>query len=711
MRLGAVAVPSLLLAATLHAQDCPAIAPVLPNAAPSGALDATNCQLTDGSAYMPYRLDLATRGQIQIDLSGAKANLALILRDASGTRIDSGTSIHRSIEAGSYVVLVNGQTASDLGPYTVTTAFSAEPGMMCANFPNIGGSQTVAGILGGSGCLAPDSSPYEAYTLTTDGSGTLTITITSQDFTPIVTLRSGDGRLLNSSASGTVTALVSGDSQYQVVVSSADKTGNYQIATAFQSAADETCRSQATLTDSTSASGAISAGSCYVTSQGSGDQLYYNYYGVSLPSAGVANFTAVSPDFTATLNLLDAAGNVLASDSGGDGFDSAGNAQSNVRLQLPAGAYRLQVLSDVPSGGNYSLQYAFTAGNPQPCMPTPASPGDTLSGALSGSSCRTALGLADLYTMTLPAAGTLDLDLSSFDFSTVLAMRDSKDNLIVQDDNVDGATAAHISADLPAGAYTIVAGASTAAGKYIATAKLTPHDIAACTYVQTLDLNGGYIQRLGANSCRGSNGQPVDYYSFTTGVDSLVLAVMTSSEVDGHLTLLDSHGTVLRRDENSYGPGDPLIVQFLPAGTYTLAAREATAGPGGLYEVDLRTVAGSRPPFCTPVGSIASGGTVSGNITYTACQYTDGSFADMYTFNLAADGPVDLRLSSSDFDAYLILLDAKGNVVDVDDDSGGGTNARIVDTLPAGTYYVVAKPLGDYTQHGAYTLTAAQTGN
>jgi hypothetical protein len=43
--------------------------------------------------------------------------------------------------------------------------------------------------------------------------------------------------------------------------------------------------------------------------------------------------------------------------------------------------------------------------------------------------------------------------------------------------------------------------------------------------------------------------------------------------------------------------------------------------------------------------------------------------------------------------------------VEEDDDRGGGTNARIASALPAGTYHIVAQPFGDYTSHGAYTLT------
>jgi hypothetical protein len=182
---------------------------------------------------------------------------------------------------------------------------------------------------------------------------------------------------------------------------------------------------------------------------------------------------------------------------------------------------------------------------------------------------------------------------------------------------------------------------------------------------------------------------------------------MTSSQVDGQLELFDQSGKLLRSDDNSYLAGDPLIIQYLAAGTYRVAARAASSSTGGLYRVDLLVVPGERPPFCASKGTLELGGTASGTLGITGCQYPDATFADLYRIDLAADAVIDLRLNSSAFDANLVLLDAKGNVVDEDDDSGGNTNARLLRPLPAGTYYVVAKPFGDYTSAGAYTLTFA----
>jgi tyrosinase len=220
-------------------------------------------------------------------------------------------------------------------------------------------------------------------------------------------------------------------------------------------------------------------------------------------------------------------------------------------------------------------------------------------------------------------------------------------------------------------------------------------------------LNGTYYQDLGTSGCRGTNGQPLDVYSFTLPTDGVIASVVASSDIDGYLTLNDASSNVLRSDDNSYGNNDPLIVQYLPAGAYQLAVRDAAASSGGPYALALYVALGPRPPFCAPRGSLPAGGSVTGNINSAGCQYIDSTLADIYRIDLQNAGIIDLRLNSSDFDAYLVLVDPKGDLVAQDDDSGGGTNSRINMPLSAGTYYVVAKPFSDYFSQGNYTLTLA----
>src|SRR5204863_5050805 len=169
--------------------------------------------------------------------------------------------------------------------------------------------------------------------------------------------------------------------------------------------------------------------------------------------------------------------------------------------------------------------------------------------------------------------------------------------------------------------YTVAAAARYDSGDYQLAATLTAHEIPPCTYVQALDINGGYIQKLGARSCRDTNGQPVDFYEFTLPSDSVVAAVMTSSDIDGYLTLTDLSGNALRSDDNSYGFEDPLIVQYLPAGTYRVEARAARSTAGGYYQVDLRTIPGPRPSFCAPKGKLDPGANVIGTIQFSGCPY------------------------------------------------------------------------------------------
>jgi len=62
---------------------------------------------------------------------------------------------------------------------------------------------------------------------------------------------------------------------------------------------------------------------------------------------------------------------------------------------------------------------------------------------------------------------------------------------------------------------------------------------------------------------------------------------MTSTEVDSYLTLTDAQGTILRRDDNSYGAPDAMILQWLPAGTYRINASASSGSQRGRYRVDV----------------------------------------------------------------------------------------------------------------------------
>ena len=84
------------------------------------------------------------------------------------------------------------------------------------------------------------------------------------------------------------------------------------------------------------------------------------------------------------------------------------------------------------------------------------------------------------------------------------------------------------------------------------------------------------------------------------------------------------------------------------------------------------------------------GQTVNGGLTSSDCQLGDGSSADLYRLTLTAPRSVQIDMTSTAVDSYLVLFDVAGSPLDEDDDGGGGSNARIVISLTAGTYVIAA---------------------
>ena len=470
---------------------------------------------------------------------------------------------------------------------------------------------------------------------------------------------------------------------------------------AFTSAGGESCRSLKSFTVSGSAQGTISAETSCVYSAGDPDsRLLYNYYDLTVSQPGVAEVRLSTTAFNTYLQLLDDSGAVVQADAYG-----GGQGRAIVSQQLRAGNYTIQVYS-LDDPGAYTLDYTFTPQFPGDviCLSYQADAGSVTQGSLSGTSCRIVEGVSQVYSLVVPQDGTLDIDMQSGDFVPLLTLRDAKDNRIVNDDNFGNFTISHITADVPAGTYTVVAATGGLPGGYAFSWQVKPHALTPCTKVQKLDVNSAYLGVFGEGSCHGANGQPADYYEIATPADGTLAVVMQSEVMDAFLTLQASDGTAMRWDDNGYGGADAVVIQYLPGQTYRLEARATDAIAGGFYRMDVLYSPGARPAGCAPTGTASPGDTIPGAISFTSCQYPDATFADIYQLNVADTTALDLHLASTDFDAYLLVLDSKGNVIGEDDNSDGGMNAVVSDIFDAGTYYVVAKPFRGNTASGKYVL-------
>lgn len=691
----------LFFSGFLAAQTCAPMNSLAATGSAAGAWSEASCRLSDATPFQDFSLVLPARGRLELALVAAAPESVIYLRDSEGRKLASGAAFQGMFEMGAYTV----RAAGSSGDFTLTSSFTPEPGAMCRAFPPAGVNQTVSGALGETSCRLPDGTPFDGWQIRPPGSGTIDITVTPDGVDPFIIVRDEDGRALVSQQGSSASVSVHAGEAYTVLIN-APSARAYRAAFAFQAAEGDPCQRQKLVTASGDLTGRLSAPACSYMAAGTDAAALYHFYEIEVTEPGLMEFQVASAAFAPLLVLRDAAGRVVSADAQG-----GGPARPVIRQQTSRGTYYLLIAADAGRpGGDYTVKYVFRPGLPETCPMVALDAGRTAQGTLSAAaSCRTADGLADIYKIVLPADGHLEIAAASQDFDTFLVLRDERDNLLAFDDDSATGTNSLLTADLPRGAYTLVVSSLGLPGAYLVQQQFTARALPGCRSA-ALPPNSAYVGFLGGNSCRGADGQPADTYDFTLPADGQIAAVMLSRDVDGYLLLENLSGQVVRRDDNSFGGSDPLFTQYLPAGSYRLTARgSAAANQAGYYRVDLLYASGDRPAGCSPVRGINPGDSVQASLGYTSCEYAGDTFADIYSLELSEDTPLEFRLDSADFDAVLIVLDAKGNVLDGDDDSGPTRNPLLRRSLPAGRYYVVAKPYQGYDSSGKYQLSLRRT--
>jgi len=178
-------------------------------------------------------------------------------------------------------------------------------------------------------------------------------------------------------------------------------------------------------------------------------------------------------------------------------------------------------------------------------------------------------------------------------------------------------------------------------------------------------------------------------WSFDATAGQIVQIDVTSTEFDAYAILQNAADSVLARDDDDGGGTNARITWAIPtAGTYEILANSAQKGRYGRYTVRLRSVGLLLPGT---VGQIMRGQSMSGQLAANDPKLSDGSVYQAWTYMGQAGESIELDVTSADFDAYAIIQDANGSKLAADDDSGGGTNARITFTLPyTGAYRLIA---------------------
>ncbi len=205
-------------------------------------------------------------------------------------------------------------------------------------------------------------------------------------------------------------------------------------------------------------------------------------------------------------------------------------------------------------------------------------------------------------------------------------------------------------------------------------------------------------------------------YHFTGAIGDRITVRMTALDatLDPALRLLDPQGNELANDDDSGGDLNAMLTSYLlmQDGQYTLVATRSGGRNGtsrGRFELTLAGVPVAQPPpeqMENSAGAalpLAVGQTTTGVITSEQA-------AGFYVFEGRAGQSLDIDMVrlSGNLDCYLALLDAGQSLLEINDDGGGGQNARLLVTLPAdGQYTIVATRylFAEGTTTGEYLLS------
>jgi hypothetical protein len=218
---------------------------------------------------------------------------------------------------------------------------------------------------------------------------------------------------------------------------------------------------------------------------------------------------------------------------------------------------------------------------------------------------------------------------------------------------------------------------------------------------------------LDSGSLKLDDGSYYNLIRYDSPGNETIVILYQSSDFDAYLmlgTLNDGAFESIASDDDGGGGTDSRIEHTLTdAGTYYIRANTLGADETGSYTLSLQRDGASAPVTATrtSTGSIRNlpiGETISEELTAENEMLQDSSYAQRYRVQLVNGQQVQITLQGDDFDAYLMLLDDEGTIVAKDDDSAGGTDARIDYTATkTGPHIIIVNSLGKQ-EEGAFAL-------
>lgn len=357
-------------------------------------------------------------------------------------------------------------------------------------------------------------------------------------------------------------------------------------------------------------------------------------------------------------------------------------------------------ISATSEGESASVTFTVAAG---PCGQATAGsifPGENRAGTVDATDCTLGYARAEGWSLHLPSATAIRITMSSTDFNPEVVLTDLQLNPVSWSYSHPGG--AQLVGELPAGEYIVWATSydDSQEGAY----QLSASEVQFCSPASaTTQLAAGDVRSgtLGSSDCVFMHEATADGFQLSVPTPTGLSIDLSSTAFHGLVVVTDADLNVLWWDADHEGDGHTQIRRRFPAGEYLVWISGLDPSSSGAYELSLAEV---EIVLCPVVGDLEPGQAASGTLSGGDCE-VDGGYSDPWLLSLAAETTVRLDLTSGQFDAFLIVEDEQGNVINWDDDSGGELNARLVHTFAAGEYRVVATSWAP-GETGSYQLTA-----
>ncbi|MGB3544588.1 DUF4344 domain-containing metallopeptidase [Rubrivirga sp.] len=213
------------------------------------------------------------------------------------------------------------------------------------------------------------------------------------------------------------------------------------------------------------------------------------------------------------------------------------------------------------------------------------------------------------------------------------------------------------------------------------------------------------------------DGSHVDLYRYIGVPGETVVFTLQSDDFDAFMqagpVTNGQYRLEVSDDDSGGGTNSELTITVGPSGEYAIQANSLSGGSTGRYTLFAESLGGGDVPSTGP-GVIRAGETVSGRLDGSDPVLDDGSHYETYAYVGSPGDEISITMRSVELDAFLSGGPLEGDtfeVVDLDDDGAGGTDAQLIVTVgPSGTYGIRANTF-EGGQVGAYTLEVESLGS